>query len=320
MHGSVGNIALRPYMKDEAKHVRKTHTTETRPAFGLQAPEEEKPFGAVRRRLFEIIFEDDTQAGKGFDVLLLIAIVLSVLAVLLESVATLRESYGGLLYAVEWFFTILFSIEYLLRLFSVRHPHRYAFSFFGVIDLLATIPTYLSLFLVGAQSLLVIRVFRLLRVFRVFKLTRYLSEASVLLIALRASRQKITVFLGTVLALVFTMGSLMYLIEGSESGFTSIPRGIYWAIVTLTTVGYGDIAPQTVLGQALASIVMIMGYGIIAVPTGIVTVEMARAANLPMMTAPCHHCGTAQHLADARFCRICGSSLNDGETQDGESR
>jgi voltage-gated potassium channel len=270
---------------------------------------EEKPFDPKRRRLYEIIFESDTPAGKLFDVILLGAIVLSVLAVLLESVQSIRQDFGQYLYAVEWIFTILFSIEYILRLVSVRRPQRYALSFFGVIDLLATIPTYLSLFFVGAQSLLVLRIFRLLRVFRVFKLTRYLSEAGILMVALRASRHKITVFLGTILAVVVTMGSLMYLIEGPGSGFTSIPKGIYWAIVTLTTVGYGDISPQTVLGQAIASFVMIMGYGIIAVPTGIVTVEIAQAASQAMISNKCKKCGTARHVADANYCRICGTPL-----------
>lgn len=261
--------------------------------------------------LYEIIFEADSLPGKLFDVLLLIAILVSVIAVLLESVSGIRARFGRALYLTEWIFTILFSIEYLLRVYSVKKASRYIFSFFGLIDLLATIPTYLSLIFTGVQSLLVIRIFRLLRVFRIFKLTRYLGEASVLLIALRASRPKITVFLGTVLAIVMTVGSIMYLIEGSENGFTSIPRSIYWAIVTLTTVGYGDIAPKTVAGQSLASFLMILGYGIIAVPTGIVTVEMAQAARLPMMSSNCSNCGTVQHLMDAKFCRTCGLELNE---------
>ncbi|MBU2644378.1 ion transporter [bacterium] len=271
---------------------------------------EEKPDKGIRRTIYEIIFEADTRPGKLFDIILLLAIIASVTAVLLESVAYFRNQYGSLLYAIEWLFTILFSIEYILRLISVKNPSRYAFSFFGLIDLLATIPSYLSLFLIGAQSLLVIRIFRLLRVFRIFKLTRYLGEASTLLYAMRASGPKITVFLGVVLAIVITMGSLMYLIEGPPNGFSSIPRSIYWAIVTITTVGYGDIAPKTVVGQFLASFLMILGYAIIAVPTGIVTVELAQALNLPMVESPCRVCGTRQHLADARFCRSCGAQIS----------
>lgn len=276
-----------------------------------EKPEKDK---GIRLIIYEIIFEAETRSGKLFDVILLLVIVASVAAVLMESVAYFRDQYGSMLYTIEWLFTILFSIEYILRLISVRNPSRYALSFFGLIDLLATIPTYLSLFLVGAQSLLVIRIFRLLRVFRIFKLTRYLGEASTLLRAMRASRPKITVFLGVVLAIVTTMGSLMYLIEGPPNGFTSIPRSIYWAIVTITTVGYGDIAPRTVFGQFLASFLMILGYAIIAVPTGIVTVELAQALNLPTVLSPCKVCGTRHHLTDARFCRSCGAQIAEEES------
>lgn len=275
---------------------------------------EEKPDGGIRRVIYEIIFEADTPSGKLFDVILLLAIIASVIAVLLESVLYFRREYGTVLYATEWLFTILFSIEYILRLISVKNPSRYAFSFFGLIDLLATIPTYLSIFLVGIQSLLVIRIFRLLRVFRIFKLTRYLGEANVLLHAMRSSLPKITVFLGVVLATVITMGSFMYLIEGPPNGFSNIPRSIYWAVVTITTVGYGDIAPSTVFGQFMASFLMILGYGIIAVPTGIVSVELAQALNLPMVLSPCSVCGTKQHLADARFCRSCGTQITIDES------
>ncbi len=264
---------------------------------------------AWRVRLHEVIFEADTAAGRAFDVLLLCCIVLSVLAVLLESVATVHERYAWLLRAAEWSFTILFTVEYVLRLVSVGRPLRYAISFFGVVDLLAIVPTYLSVLLPGAQTLLVIRALRLLRVFRVLKLVRFVEEARVLGQALRASRHKITVFLGTVLTLVLIVGTLMYLIEGEANGFDSIPRGIYWAIVTLTTVGYGDIAPTTVLGQMLASVVMILGYSIIAVPTGIVTVELAKATQGQVSTQACPQCSAEGHDVDAKHCKYCGARL-----------
>ncbi|MFG0326872.1 MAG: ion transporter [Phycisphaerales bacterium JB037] len=267
-----------------------------------------------REKLHEVIFEADTRIGRAFDVALLWAIVLSVLAVSLESVTSIRARYGSVLVTLEWFFTILFTLEYLVRLISVRRPLRYARSFFGVIDLLAIIPTYLSLLLPGAQSLIVIRALRLLRIFRVLKLARYLDESRILLIALRASRPKITVFLFAVLTMVFIIGAMMYLIEGADAGFTSIPRSVYWAIVTLTTVGFGDITPQTPLGQAFASLVMIMGYGIIAVPTGIVSVEIAEVtrarARKSVSTQACPACGHAGHEPDARFCKLCGENLH----------
>ncbi len=264
---------------------------------------------AWRARLHEVIFEADTAAGRAFDVLLLWCIVLSVLAVLLESVAAVHERYAWFLRAAEWAFTILFTIEYVLRLLCVGRPLRYAISFFGVVDVLAIVPTYLSVLLPGAQTLLVIRALRLLRVFRVLKLVRFVEEARVLGRALRASRHKITVFLGTVLTLVLIVGTLMYLIEGEANGFDSIPRGIYWAIVTLTTVGYGDIAPTTVLGQMLASIVMILGYSIIAVPTGIVTVELSKATQGQVSTQACPQCSAEGHDADAKHCKYCGARL-----------
>ncbi|UCF39443.1 MAG: ion transporter [Acidobacteriota bacterium] len=262
--------------------------------------------------LYEVIFEADTPGGKLFDVALLVAIVLSVLTVILESVTGIREDVGSVLYAIEWIFTLLFTVEYLLRLVSVLHPAKYALSFFGLIDLLAIIPTYLSLFLTGAQTLLVIRVFRLLRLFRIFKLTRYIGEARILRTALEASRYKITVFLLTVMAVVVLIGSLMYLIEGPTGGFTSIPRGIYWAIVTMTTVGYGDIAPQTVLGQAIAALLMITGYGVIAVPTGIVSAELTHLHRIHPEPIACPGCGGEGHESDARHCKYCGTRLLDG--------
>jgi voltage-gated potassium channel len=260
-------------------------------------------------RLHEIVFEADTRPGRVFDLTLMWAIVLSVVVVSLDSVAAIRAEYGPWLWAAEWAFTILFTLEYVARLVAVRRPWRYALSFYGVVDLLATLPTYLSLVFAGAQSLLVIRALRLLRIFRVLKLRQYLSEARVLTTALRMSRRKIVVFLGSVLTVVVIVGALMYLIEGPENGFTSIPTSMYWAIVTMTTVGYGDIAPRTVPGQALASLLMILGYGVIAVPTGIVTVELAQASRAPVSTQACPNCSRDGHEHDAKFCKYCGSAL-----------
>jgi voltage-gated potassium channel len=227
--------------------------------------------------MYHVIFESDTPAGKAFDVALLIAIVMSILVVTLESVSWIRVDYSALIKTAEWVFTVLFTIEYALRIYCAPRRLRYVRSFYGIIDLISIIPTYLSLFVAGTQYALVIRSLRLLRVFRVLKLTHFLGEAEVLRRALHQSAAKIIVFLGVVITMVFIVGALMYLIEGPENGFTSIPTSVYWAVVTLTTVGYGDIAPRTVAGQTLATIVMIMGYGIIAVPTGIVSVEMSRA-------------------------------------------
>jgi voltage-gated potassium channel len=230
-----------------------------------------------QQRLYRIIFEHDTPAGRAFDVCLMTAIGLSITAVSLESVTGIKARYGRWLEAAEWAFTVLFTLEYVLRLISLRRPWRYALSFFGIVDLLAVLPTYLAVFFPGAQTLLVVRALRLLRVFRVLKMGEYLSEARLLSVALKGARPKITVFLVTVLTLVLIVGALMHLIEGPGNGFTSIPMSVYWAIVTLTTVGYGDIAPQTPAGRFLAAAVMIIGYGIIAVPTGIVTAELVRA-------------------------------------------
>ena len=283
-----------------------SHPASFRPAWGRT---DTAVLQGWRGALQEIIFESDTPAGKAFDVGLIVAIVLSVGAVMLESVTPIRDTYGRLLYAAEWFFTIVFTIEYGLRLLSVGKPLSYATSFFGVVDLAAIIPTYLSLLLPGAQYLLVLRLLRVLRVFRVLKLAHYLSEADVLLTALRASRTKITVFLFTVLTMVVILGSLMYLIEGEEHGFTSIPRSIYWAIVTLTTVGYGDIAPQTSPGQALAAVIMIIGYGIIAVPTGIVTAELTRTERREVSGQACSQCAAEGHDPDAQYCKYCGAGL-----------
>jgi len=264
---------------------------------------------ATKTRIHEIIFEADTPAGKAFDVALLVMIILSVVAVMLESTSTLAARYGHALRTFEWIVTILFTIEYLLRLYCVRQPLRYARSFFGIVDLLAILPTYLSLVIPGAQSLLVIRALRLLRVFRVLKLAHFVGEASELTAALRASARKIIVFLGAVLTLVIIVGSLMYLIEGEANGFSSIPVSIYWAIVTMTTVGYGDIAPQTALGKILASAIMIMGYGIIAVPTGIVSVELAGVTRKRITTQACPECGAGGHDSDAIYCKFCGAKI-----------
>jgi voltage-gated potassium channel len=267
-----------------------------------------RPPSGWRERLHTIIFESDTPGGKAFDIALLISITLSVLVVLLDSVRDIREQYGGLLLLMEWGFTLLFSVEYVLRMVAVRRPLAYSASFFGVVDLIALIPTYVSLVLPGTQYLLVVRVLRLLRMFRILKLAEYLHEGATLRRALWASRRKISVFLLVVLTITIIVGAVMYVVEGEVNGFTSIPVSIYWAVVTLTTVGYGDLAPQTPLGQALAVVVMLLGYGIIAVPTGIVTVELSRAATPPTAQA-CPHCGREGHDTDARFCKHCGAAL-----------
>jgi voltage-gated potassium channel len=267
---------------------------------------------SLRGRLHTVIFEADTPSGKAFDVVLLIAILASVAAVCLESVAAIRAEYGALLRKIEWGLTLAFTAEYVLRLLCVGRPWRYARSFYGVVDLLSILPTYLSLVFVGTHSLAVIRALRLLRVFRVFKLGQFVKEADVLRVAFVAARRKILVFLGAVLTTVFILGTLMYLVEGDEGGFTSIPESVYWAIVTMTTVGYGDIAPVTVLGKFIASIVMLSGYCIIAVPTGIMSLELVRAAGAPAPTntQSCPSCSAEGHEDDAEFCNRCGSALH----------
>jgi voltage-gated potassium channel len=262
-----------------------------------------------RTRLYIVIFESNTRAGRAFDALLLTAIVASVLAVSLESLGDLQPTYAFPLRVLEWGFTALFTLEYAARLYCSPRPAKYARSFFGLVDLMAIVPSYISFFLPGAQSLLAIRALRLIRVFRILKLGAYLTEAQVLSRALRASRPKITVFLTVVLTVVVLVGSAMYLVEGPENGFTSIPRSMYWTVVTLTTVGYGDIAPKTPLGQMLASLLMILGYGIIAVPTGIVSVELARAEQQRPAGLGCPSCGAGSHDADARHCKHCGGRL-----------
>ncbi|MGB5446710.1 MAG: ion transporter [Psychromonas sp.] len=264
---------------------------------------------AWRTTLHEVIFEADTPMGKAFDILLIVSILVSVIAVMLDSIVAVRLHFGSLLFAIEWLFTIIFTVEYILRLICIGKPFKYAISFYGIVDLLAIIPTFVSLFLPGSHYLLVIRILRILRIFRILKLAPYIGESKVLMKALRASSRKITVFIYTVMTLVVIFGSLMYIIEGGVNGFTSIPRSIYWAIVTLTTVGYGDISPQTVLGQTVASMVMITGYAIIAVPTGIVTVEMSRAFGRQVSTQACPQCSAEGHDADARYCKFCGAAM-----------
>ena len=270
----------------------------------------ESPQSPWRHKIHEIIFEADTPAGKWFDIILIICIILSVIAVMLDSVQSIRMEYGEILIYAEWVFTILFTIEYIFRLISVTRPMLYATSFFGIVDLLAILPSYISLFYPGGQYLVVIRLLRILRIFRVLKLVQYVGESKLLIQALRASRRKITIFIFTVLTIVTILGSLMYLIEGEQNGFTSIPKSIYWAIVTLTTVGYGDITPQTVPGQFVSVIIMILGYGIIAVPTGIMTVEMTQAFKVRSKgIRACRGCGADNHDEDAVYCKYCGQQL-----------
>ncbi len=265
-----------------------------------------------RLRLRKVIFESDTQAGRVFDIALFWAILASMATVMLDSVASVRESYGTIIGVVEWFFTILFTIEYMLRLYSAPIRLRYATGFFGVVDLLSVLPTYLDFVFGGLQSLLILRVFRLLRIFRVFRLGKHMGEARTLVTALEKSVPKITVFLSTVLSIVLVVGALMYLLEGEANGFTSIPRSIYWAIVTMTTVGYGDISPKTAIGQVVASVLMILGYGIMAVPTGIVAAELTHETRHASAGAICGECGTAGHDPGARFCKNCGGELAEG--------
>lgn len=270
----------------------------------------QKQAPAWKVKMHEVIFEADTPMGKLFDVILLWAIVLSVVAVMLETVDAFSDRHREGMIIAEWVFTILFSIEYILRLLSVGKPMKYATSFMGVIDLLSILPTYISLFVAGPQYLLVIRTIRLLRVFRILKLGRYVSEAQVLIKALKSSFAKITVFIGAVVVLVLIMGTVMYIIEGPEHGFTSIPTSVYWTIVTITTVGYGDIAPQTTLGQTIASVVMLLGYGIIAVPTGIVTSELTRSRDGNKVSRKaCPQCSKEGHDDEAKFCKYCGTLL-----------
>lgn len=278
-------------------------------------PESTKKYAKWKHELHEIIYEADTPAGKLFDVVLLIAILVSVLAVMLESVVSIDLKYHRVLNITEWIITILFTLEYIARIVCIKKPRVYIFSFFGIIDLLSTLPKYLSLFIGGTHALAALRALRLLRVFRILKLVRFLGASRVLTKALKASRAKIFVFLFFIIILCSILGTIMYLVEGdSNSGFTSIPRSIYWAIVTLTTVGYGDIAPSTPLGQLIASVIMILGYGIIAIPTGIVSAEYVKSTEndkIHTNTQACPNCNAINHIDNAEFCYECGSNLND---------
>jgi len=264
-----------------------------------------------RNKLHEIIYEADTPAGKLFDVILLITITLSIVFVLLESVPSINQNYHSFFNTAEWVITFLFTVEYFLRIVAIKRPLSYVFSFYGIIDFLSTIPKYLSLLFGGTHILAVLRAIRLLRIFRILKITRYVGASNRLLLALRNSRAKIIVFLFAVLIICMILGTLMYLIEGSvENGFTSIPKSIYWTIVTLTTVGYGDITPITTLGQIIASIIMILGYGIIAVPTGIVSAEYTVNYKAPPTnTQSCSNCSSENHLDESSFCGNCGQKL-----------
>lgn len=275
--------------------------------------------GDWKRKLHRIIYEADTPLGKLFDVILLILILLSVLFVMLESVRTIDERFHQVLYIGEWVITIFFTFEYIARIVTIKKPVKYIFSFYGIIDFLSTIPLYLSFILVGSNYLLTVRALRLLRVFRILKITRYVGESNKLVRALRDSRPKIFIFLFAVLIISIIAGTLMYLIEGEASGFKSIPASVYWCIVTLTTVGFGDIAPVTPLGQFIAAIIMIMGYGIIAVPTGIVSAEYAKSMDkknqddpsyVHVNTHACWSCGAIKHRDDADYCHRCGEMLD----------
>jgi len=300
---------------------------EEKPDYVPQAPSTYgRPPPGLRRRLYDVIFEADTPAGRRFDIALVCAIMLSILVVVLDSVPRLHFGYGWVLNRLEWVFTLLFTAEYIARLVCVRRPWRYATGFYGAIDLLSVLPTYFSLLVPGTELLIDIRILRLLRVFRIFKLSLYLEEYTRLGEALAASRRKIAIFLSVVLMAILILGTLMYVVEGPENGYTSIPVAMYWATVTMTTVGYGDITPHTHLGKAIASFMMLLGWGILAVPTGIVTAEMsarrgdrrlgpARAlarAVAPRPARTCEACGSGGHEAGARFCKDCGAELAPG--------
>jgi len=263
-----------------------------------------------RQRIHEIIYEADTFEGKLFDVVLLGLIVTSIIIVMLQSVKSIDAKYHNTLETIEWFVTILFTIEYLLRIISIKKPFKYIFSFYGIIDLLSILPMYISFLGIGARNLVALRSLRLLRVFRIFKLASYIGEANRILLALRASRARILVFLVFVLILCVILGTIMFIIEGPESGFTSIPRSVYWSIVTLTTVGYGDIAPHTALGQFIASVIMILGYSILAIPTGIVSHEMSKKRKIHTNTQSCTTCAAEGHPDNAKYCYNCGNKLH----------
>lgn len=264
----------------------------------------------LRHNIHVVIDGTDTPMGKLFDIVLLVAVIASVAVVMLDSVLIMRMKYGTIFYYLEWFFTILFTIEYLLRLFSTPNRIRYMFSFYGIVDFLSILPTYLSLLYVGVQYLLVVRILRILRIFRILKMADYMQQAGFLTMALRSSRHKIIVFFLAVIILVTIFGSVVYVVEGAENGFTSIPVSIYWAVVTMTTVGYGDISPKTPLGQTIASFVMIMGYSIIAVPTGLFTAELKKTMRPQLQPISCPNCGKFGHATEAKFCDRCGHDLH----------
>ena len=268
-----------------------------------------KPLSGWRLQFFSVIFESDTRAGRLFDQVLIAVILSSVAVVVADSVQSINQQFHREFTVLEWGFTLIFTVEYIARLACVRHPLRYALSFYGVIDLLALLPTYLALLVPEVGALIDVRILRLLRVFRVFKLTAYVSEYQAIGQALRASRRKIAVFLAAVLMIVLVIGTLMYVVEGPANGFTSIPTAVYWAITTMTTVGFGDITPKTDLGRLVASLMMLLGWGTLAVPTGIVTAEMTYARRAAVTSRVCAECLTEGHLPDARFCRHCGASL-----------
>ncbi|UZE95307.1 ion transporter [Alkalimarinus alittae] len=262
-----------------------------------------------KETLFEIIFESDTHSGKWFDIALIICIVISVAAVMLDSIPSIREEYRTVFQWLEWTFTILFTIEYAVRIYCVPNRMRYIFSFYGLVDLVAIIPTYLGLFITDVQYLLVIRILRILRIFRILKLTRYISQAKLLTDALYRSQEKVTVFFFSIFSLAVIFGAAMYIVEGAENGFTSIPKSVYWAIVTITTVGYGDISPQTGLGQVIASVIMVTGYSIIAIPTGIFAAELSQVIRKEKLSRVCPGCKKAGHEAKANYCDDCGAKL-----------
>jgi len=266
---------------------------------------------SLREKIYQVIFGTETPAGQYFDIALIYLILLSVLAIILDSIEVVNSQYGFWLFRLEWFFTLLFSVEYLARIYSSPKPLRYIFSFYGLVDLLSVLPTYLALFFPGANYWLVIRLLRVLRIFRVLKLVRYLSEANILLRSMYASRRKVFVFFTVVLVLSVIFGSLMFFVEGPEHGFTSIPRSIYWTIVTITTVGYGDITPQTAMGQVIATLAMLTGYSIIAIPTGIFTAEIAREIHSETSNRRCNVCERTGHHPEAEYCYHCGVTLPD---------
>lgn len=272
---------------------------------------EDKPIPHWKLKLHEVIYEADTPAGKLFDIAILIVIIISVALVMMESVSSLLYQYAWQFYIAEWIITAIFTIEYILRIVAINKPRRYIFSFYGIVDLLSTLPSYIGFIFGGTNLLFAIRALRLLRVFRVLKITRYIGESRKLMLALRNSKAKILVFLFAVLIICIIAGTLMHLVEGRGSGFDNIPLSIYWCIVTLTTVGFGDIAPVTPLGRLIASVIMITGYGIIAVPTGIVSAEFSKATDKPITnTQVCPNCNEARHLDNADFCHNCGYKLN----------